>query len=194
MTITCRKSIWFRGNIFISPQREHFKTSRRILGQADKRNDWDCKESISRYRYFRIACMYLLNVRQYWGKMWEYICICADSVKALKSAESFDEVGSAYDTYIAKTKLGTAVRTYKNAEAPIEQWQYYANRYNAMREDLLNTMSYLPNGNAEHFNKYIHSEEMKQTIDDIVWITVLVLGIIYEQCKSKKERQNILRH
>ena len=33
------QSVWFRGNIFISPQREHFKTSRRILGQADKRND-----------------------------------------------------------------------------------------------------------------------------------------------------------
>ena len=54
-----------------------------------------------------------------------------------------------------------------------------------MREDLLNTMSYLPNGNAEHFNKYIHSEEMKQTIDDIVWITVL-LSESYEQVKAKK--------
>ena len=37
---------------------EHFKTSRRILGQADKRNDWDCKESISQYRYFRTAGLY----------------------------------------------------------------------------------------------------------------------------------------
>lgn len=117
--------------------------------------------------------------------MWDYICICADCVNALKTAKSFDEVGSVYDTYITKTKLGTAVRTYKNAEAPIEQWQYYANRYNSMREDLLNTMSYLPNGNAEHFNKYIHSEELKQTIDDIVWITVL-FSELYENAKAKK--------
>ena len=88
-----------------------------------------------------------------------------------KSAQS-------YDTYIAKTKLGTAVRAYKKAESPIEEWQYYSNKYNSMREDLLSSTSYLPNGTAEQFNKYVHSEELKQTIDDIVWITVLVLGTL----------------
>lgn len=54
-----------------------------------------------------------------------------------------------------------------------------------MREDLLSSTSYLPNGTAEQFNKYVHSEELKQTIDDIVWITVL-FSELYENAKAKK--------
>ena len=56
-----------------------------------------------------------------------------------------------------------------------------------MREDLLSSTSYLPNGTAEQFNKYVHSEELKQTIDDIVWITVL-FSELYENAKAKKNK------
>ena len=178
------KSVWLRG-IFLSKHKNYILMHHGKFWNNLIKEMIEVTKDVYPDADTSLSSAYISECRQYWGKMWDYICICTDCVNALKTTESFDEIGSVYDTYITKTKLGTAVRTYKNAEAPIEQWQYYANRYNAMREDLLNTMSYLPNGNAEHFNKYIHSEEMKQTIDDIVWITVL-LSESYEQVKAKK--------
>ena len=178
------QSVWFK-EIFLSVHKEN------ILKHHGEFWDKLIKEMIGIVKKVypdtdtSLPPVCIPECEQYWGKMWEYICICADSVKALKSAESFDEVGSAYDTYIAKTKLGTAVRAYKKAESPIEEWQYYSNKYNSMREDLLSSTSYLPNGTAEQFNKYVHSEELKQTIDDIVWITVL-FSELYENAKAKK--------
>lgn len=178
------QSVWFK-EIFLSVHKEN------ILKHHGEFWDKLIKEMIGIVKKVypdtdtSVPPVCIPECEQYWGKMWEYICICADSVKALKSAESFDEVGSAYDTYIAKTKLGTAVRAYKKAESPIEEWQYYSNKYNSMREDLLSSTSYLPNGTAEQFNKYVHSEELKQTIDDIVWITVL-FSELYENAKAKK--------
>ena len=178
------QSVWFK-EIFLSVHKEN------ILKHHGEFWDKLIKEMIGIVKKVypdtdtSVPPVCIPECEQYWGKMWEYICICADSVKALKSAESFDEVGSAYDTYIAKTKLGTAVRAYKKAESPIEEWQHYSNKYNSMREDLLSSTSYLPNGTAEQFNKYVHSEELKQTIDDIVWITVL-FSELYENAKAKK--------
>lgn len=123
--------------------------------------------------------------KKYWGKMWSFICKCKDSVEALKSAKSFDEVSSVCDTYFASRKLGTAVKTIdKNIDASPDEWEYYASKYNSMHEDLLSSTSYLPNGNAEQFNKYVHSKELKQTIDDIVWITIQ-FSDLYEIAKSK---------
>ena len=178
------KSIWLKG-IFLSKHKNYILMHHGKFWNNLIKEMIEVTKDVYPDADTSLSSAYISECGQYWGKMWDYICICADCVNALKTAKSFDEVGSVYDTYITKTKLGTAVRTYKNAEAPIEQWQYYANRYNSMREDLLNTMSYLPNGNAEHFNKYIHSEELKQTIDDIVWITVL-FSELYENAKAKK--------
>ena len=178
------KSIWLRG-IFLSKHKNYILMHHGKFWNNLIKEMIEVTKDVYPDADTSLSSAYISECRQYWGKMWDYICICTDCVNALKTTESFDEIGSVYDTYITKTKLGTAVRTYKNAEAPIEQWQYYANKYNSMREDLLNTMSYLPNGDAEHFNKYVHSEEMKQTIDDIVWITVL-LSESYEQVKAKK--------
>ena len=84
-----------------------------------------------------------------------------------------------------QNKAWNSRKSIQKAESPIEEWQYYSNKYNSMREDLLSSTSYLPNGTAEQFNKYVHSEELKQTIDDIVWITVL-FSELYENAKAKK--------
>ncbi len=107
------QSIWFK-EIFLSVHKEN------ILKHHGEFWDKLIKEMIGIVKKVypdtdtSVPPVCIPECEQYWGKMWEYICICADSVKALKSAESFDEVGSAYDTYIAKTKLGTAVEHTKS--------------------------------------------------------------------------------
>lgn len=179
------KSVWFK-EIFLSSHKD------KMLKRHDSFWNNLIKEMIEIVHKaypdtdFSVSPADIPECKLYWGKMWDYICMCADSIEALKSAKSFDEVGSVYDTYIARTKLGTAVKTMdKKIDASPDEWKYYASKYNSMRENLLNSTSYLPNGDTTHFNKYIHSKELKQMIDDIVWITVQ-FSELYEIAKSKK--------
>lgn len=126
---------------------------------------------------------------KYWGKLWSNVSMCSEAVGALEIAEDWDSIDAFYETYIAKKAyLGNAINKIPaKKEASDEQWQKYYDEYNLMRDDLREQCLKLPHGSKEEFNKYIHAEEIKKTVDSIVWLT----EHFNEKFEAKKTRRSL---
>ena len=97
------KSIWLKG-IFLSKHKNYILMHHGKFWNNLIKEMIEVTKDVYPDADTSLSSAYISECGQYWGKMWDYICICADCVNALKTAKSFDEVGSVYDTYITKTK------------------------------------------------------------------------------------------
>ncbi len=110
----------------------------------------------------------------YWGdKLWKNVCMCKKAVESLKTVQEWDDMVSFYKTYIEKKSvLGNAINTVpKDIEADEQLWQCFYRRYDMLRNYLREDCSMLIHTDKEGFNKAVHADELKQTVDDFVWLT-----------------------
>lgn len=124
----------------------------------------------------------------FWGKkLWKSACACLDAVKALEKAQTWEEVYNFYKFFIEKKSyLGNAINKMPADKAADDSlWSEYYEQYNDMRTLFRNECLKLPSRSKDDFNSYVHSDELKQTVDDIVWITELFCEW-YDEKKSKK--------
>lgn len=127
----------------------------------------------------------------YWGKIWSNVCKCREAVSVLKKSDSYESMYDFFKLYIEKKSfLGMAINTApKKKEASDEEWQYYYNEYNYMRDDLRAECMKLPTMDKDSFNEYVHSGELKKSVDDIVWL-VEKFDQWYEEKKNKKNKKS----
>lgn len=127
------------------------------------------------------------EAEQYWGKLWLNVCKCAEAANALQNAESWEDLFDFYKTYIEKKSyLGTAINKIPaKIEAPENAWRLYYGRYDDMRNYFRDECMKLPVMAKDEFNKYVHGEELKRDIDDIIWLTEL-FGEWYEEKKTSR--------
>lgn len=106
---------------------------------------------------------------QYWGKLWKNVCACRDAVSALKKARGWDDIYAFYKSYIEKKSfLGSAINAIPAKKlASDEDWQRFYDEYNYMRDDLREECMKLPCSSREDFNEYVHSKELKRSVDDL---------------------------
>ncbi len=131
----------------------------------------------------------IAECEKYWGRIWKNVCACKRAVDTLKKAQTWDDFYDFYKTYIEKkTYLGIAIKIMPaKKEAPDDVWQLYYNKYDAERTYLRNECMKLPSVPKDEFNKYVHAEEVKQSVDDIVWLTEKFA----ESFDEKKSKRNI---
>lgn len=125
---------------------------------------------------------------QYWGKLWKNVCMCKKAVNALRAAECWEDFTDFYKTYIEKKSyLGTAMNKIPaKKDADDNEWQSFYNKYDDMRNFLRNECLKLIKHDREEFNQYVHAEELKQSVDDLVWLTLK----FSEEFEKKKDRKN----
>ncbi len=130
------------------------------------------------------------EAKAYWGKIWTNVIKCREAVSALKKAESYDDIYEVYKTYIEKKKyLGLAINIVpKDKEAPDDEWRRYYGEYDYMREKLRGEWDKLPKVERGAFNAYIHAEELKKHVSDIVWLTEK-FARLFEEKKNKKNEK-----
>ncbi|MCH5210497.1 MAG: helicase-exonuclease AddAB subunit AddA [Oscillospiraceae bacterium] len=126
----------------------------------------------------------------YWGKIWSNVCKCREAVSMLKTAEGYDDIYGIYKTYIEKKSyLGSAINAVpKKKEASDDEWQYYYNEYNYMRDNLRQECMKMPVQDRSAFNAYLHSDKLKKHTDDIVWLTELFIEMFEEKKNKKNEK------
>ena len=185
------ESKWIQ-DVFITRHRDYIvrthekfwnELSHKMLGIVKEKYDIDTGNYIA-YEEIKEAS-------EYWGKIWSNVCKCREAVKVLKATDSYDGMYEFYKTYIEKKSfLGSAINTPpKKKEASDEEWQLYYNEYNYMRDDLREACMELPTRDAESFNEYVHSEELKKSVDDIVWL-VEVFDKSFEEKKNRKNEKS----
>jgi ATP-dependent helicase/nuclease subunit A len=127
------------------------------------------------------------TAEKYWGKLWRNVCTCDAAVRALEKAVTWDELYDFYKAYIEKKSyLGTAMNKIPaKKQASDEEWRKFYNKYDAMRTDFRDECMKLPNKSRDDFNQYVHSVEIKQSVDDIVWLTLKFIEL-FEEKKNKK--------
>lgn len=138
-----------------------------------------------------IAYEEMKEASQYWGRLWDNVCKCAEAVKCLETVEDCDGAYSFFKTYIEKkTYLGSAVhKKLPKKDAPDDEWLKFYNRYDYMRDNLREECMKLPLKNNDEFNNYVHSVQLKQNVDDIVWL-VQKFSVAFEEKKNKKNEKS----
>lgn len=128
------------------------------------------------------------EAEEYWGKkLWKGVCTCAKASKALENTETWEDIHTFYKTYIEKKSyLGNAINTVpKDILANEKTWKLYYGKYDDLRNFFRNECLKLPLQSESEYNAYVHSEELKKTVDDIVWLT-LKFSELFEEKKTKK--------
>lgn len=138
-----------------------------------------------------IAYEEIAEASEYWGRLWENVCKCAEAVKSLKSVTDCDGAYKFFKTYIEKkTYLGSAVhKKLPKKIASDEEWLRFYNRYDYMRDNFREECMRLPVKNNEEFNEYVHAGSIKQHVDDIVWL-VQKFSTAFEDKKNKKNEKS----
>lgn len=138
-----------------------------------------------------IADEEIKEAEEYWGRLWGNVRKCGEAVKMLKSVNSCDDACALYKTYIEKKAyLGSAVhKKLPKKAAPDEEWMRFYEKYDYMRDDLREQCMRLPVKNKSEFNDYIHAEEIKQNVEDIVWL-VEIFSDAFEEKKNKKNEKS----
>lgn len=131
----------------------------------------------------------MTECKRFWGSLWEKTVKCAEAAKILGTCETWEEYLDFYERYIRENKiLGTASNRYTKAtEADEKLWTEYYNRLHRARGSFRDICrKNLPSKSRDDYNKFVHAAEIKQTIDDIVWL-VEKFDALFEK---KKEKQN----
>lgn len=170
---------------YIARRHEPFwkKLSDKMLGIVKE------KYGIDEDKY--IAYEEIKEAVSYWGKVWTNVCKCREAVKALGKADSYDGMYEFFKLYIEKKSfLGSAINTPpKKKEASDEEWQLFYDEYDYMRNNLREECMKLPTKDAGSFNGYVHSEELKKSVEDIVWLTEK-LDKSFEEKKNRKNEKS----
>ena len=77
----------------------------------------------------------------------------------------------------------------KKKEVSDEEWQLFYDEYNYMRDDLRAECMKLPTRDADSFNRYVHSEELKKSVDNVVWL-VEKFSQSFEEKKNRKNEKS----
>lgn len=127
------------------------------------------------------------NAEAFWGRLWKNVLACREAAEKLKNAKSIDDMQIFYKTYIEKKSyLGSAMnKPPAKKQASDELWQRFYDEYDYMRDSLREECMKLPAGSAEEFNEYVHSAELKQSVDDLVWI-VKKFSSCFEEKKNRR--------
>lgn len=125
----------------------------------------------------------------YWGKLWSNVCACNNACAVLENADSWDKLYEFYKTYIEKKSyLGSAMNKIPaKKEVSDEEWQAFYDRYDELRNFFREECQKLPLHSKSEYNDYVHGEEIKQTVDDIVWLTEK----FSDSFSEKKSRKNV---
>lgn len=128
---------------------------------------------------------------KYWGSIWEKIKVGEEAVREIKNMETLDDGAKIYKKYAAdKSTLGTNRDTPpKKKIASDEDWRYYYLNLKYLRSNLRESIEVFPNIDTENFNKLIHAKEIKQNVDDIVWL-VKEFMTRYEENKTLKNEKS----
>lgn len=129
----------------------------------------------------------IYEAKTYWGKLWENVCACKRACDVLETADTWDKLHSFYKTYIEKKSyLGTAMNKIpSNKEAPDKTWQTYYDKYNELRDFFRGECMKLPVQDKSGYNEYVHGAEIKQAVEDIVWLAEQ-FDISFTEKKSRR--------
>lgn len=130
------------------------------------------------------------EMKAYWGTLWKGICLCLSVADELRGVSNWDEAYEFYERYI-KTSGGidslTPSRMPKRKLASDESWKYFCEARNAVKKSLRAEYKSLVSESAEDFNANVHSVELAETVNNIVWL-VKEFEAAY---MAKKEKRNI---
>lgn len=127
----------------------------------------------------------------FWGKLWQNVQKCAEACESLANVSDLDELSDFYHTYIKKKSvLGNAVKkgVPQDKLASDEQWQKYYNMYDTMRDSLRESCIDFGDCSCANFNNAVHAPQLKEQVDDIIWLVKKFIDSFEEKKNKKNEK------
>lgn len=130
------------------------------------------------------------EMTEYWGKLWESMKLCVDAMDKIANIGSWDE---AYECYLNYTKSTGSIESLipskmpKTKLADDDVWKHFCEEKNIIKKAMMKEYNKYTYRSAEDFNECSHCREIKETLDDIIWL----VKEFHTSYMAKKDSKNI---